>query len=70
MRVTRRGRRGMRWGRRGMRTVRGCMMRGWGGDGSTSGSASSRRVRTSHLVRPPVAPREENMVVIINSGDG
>jgi hypothetical protein len=31
MRVTRRGRRGMRWGRRGMRTVRGCMMRGWGG---------------------------------------
>jgi hypothetical protein len=25
----------------------------WWGDGSASGSASSRRYRTSHLIRPP-----------------
>jgi hypothetical protein len=46
------------------------MRRGGGGDGSTSGPASSRRVRTSHLVRPPVAHREENRVVIVPSCDG
>jgi hypothetical protein len=47
----------------------GCTTRGWG-DGSASGPTSSRQVRTSHLVRPPVAPREENRVVIVPSGDG
>jgi hypothetical protein len=39
------------------------------GDGSTLGSASSRRYGTSHLIRPLVAPHEDNMVVIIPSGD-
>jgi hypothetical protein len=43
--------------------------RGGGGDGSASGSASSHRYRTSHLVHPPVAPHEDNRVVIIPSGD-
>jgi hypothetical protein len=40
-----------------------------GGDGSASGSASSHRYRTSHLVRPPIAPHEDNRVIIIPSGD-
>jgi hypothetical protein len=40
-----------------------------GGDGSALGSASSRRYRTSHLVHPPVAPHEDNRVVIVPSGD-
>jgi hypothetical protein len=40
------------------------------GDGSASGSSSSCRVRTSHLVRPPVVSREENRVVIVPSDDG
>jgi hypothetical protein len=48
----------------------GAVRRGGGGDGSTSRPASSCRVRTSHLVRPPVAPHEENMVVIVSFGDG
>jgi hypothetical protein len=58
--------------RRGTRMVRGCTMRGWGGgsDGSASGPASSHRVRTSHLVHPPVVPREGNRVVIVPSDDG
>jgi hypothetical protein len=38
---------------------------GVGGDGSASGPASSHRVRTSHLVRSPVAHHEENRVVIV-----
>jgi hypothetical protein len=46
------------------------VQRGGGGDGSASGPASSCRVRTSHLIHPPVAPREENGVVIVPSGDG
>jgi hypothetical protein len=40
-----------------------------GGDGSALGSTSSCRYRTSHLVRPPVAPHEDNRVVIVPSGD-
>jgi hypothetical protein len=56
-------------GTRGTRMVRGCTARGWG-DRSASEPPSSHRVRTSHLVHPPVAPHEENMVVIIPSGDG
>jgi hypothetical protein len=40
------------------------------GDGSASGSSSSCRVRTSHLVRPPVVSHEENRVVIVPSDDG
>jgi hypothetical protein len=40
-----------------------------GGDGSASRFASSRRYRTSHLVRPPVAPHKDNRVAIIPSGD-
>jgi hypothetical protein len=43
---------------------------GVGGDGSASGPASSHRVRTIHLVRPPKASHKENMVVIVPSGDG
>jgi hypothetical protein len=39
----------------------------WWGDRSASGSASSHRCRTSHLVRPPVAPHEDNRVVIVPS---
>jgi hypothetical protein len=41
----------------------------WWGDGSASRSASSCRYRTSHLGRPPVAPHEDNRVVIVPSGD-
>jgi hypothetical protein len=51
---------------KGGQSLRG---RGGAGDGSTSGSASSRRYRTSHLVRPPVAPHEDNRVVIVPSDD-
>jgi flagellar biosynthesis/type III secretory pathway protein FliH len=40
------------------------------GDRSALGPASSCRARTSHLVSPPVAPLEENRVVIILSSDG
>jgi hypothetical protein len=40
-----------------------------GGDGSTSGSTSSRRCRSSHLTHPHVVPHEENRVVIVPSGD-
>jgi hypothetical protein len=54
----------MRRGRRGRRRVRGCTIRG-GGDGSTLGSASSDRFRSSHFVRSPVAPRDYNRFVII-----
>jgi hypothetical protein len=43
---------------------------GVGHDRSGSGPVSSRRVRTSHLVHPPIAPREENRVVIVPSSDG
>jgi hypothetical protein len=41
----------------------------WWGDVSASGSASSRRYSTSHLVRPPIVTHEDNRVVIIPSGD-
>jgi hypothetical protein len=47
----------------------GTMRMRWWGDRSTSGSASSRRYRTRHLVRPPIAPHEDNRVVIVPSGD-
>jgi hypothetical protein len=63
-----RRRRGTMRGRRGTRRVRGCTTRGWG-DGSTSGSASSHRFRSSKLVRPPIAPHDDNRVVIIPCGD-
>jgi hypothetical protein len=43
--------------------------RGGGGDRSALGSASSHRYMTSHLVRPPVVPHEDNSVVIVPSGD-
>jgi hypothetical protein len=39
------------------------------GDGSALGSASSCQYRTSHLVRPPVVPHEDNRVVIVPSCD-
>jgi hypothetical protein len=39
------------------------------GDRSVSGSSSSRRYRTSHIVRSLVAPHKDNMVVIVHSGD-
>jgi hypothetical protein len=40
-----------------------------GGDGSASEPTSSRRYRTSHLIRPPVAPHEDNRVVIVPFDD-
>jgi hypothetical protein len=65
MRRWRRGTRGTSRGRR----VQGCTMRGWG-DGSALGSTSSHQLRSSHLVRPPVAPRDDDRVVIVSWGDG
>jgi hypothetical protein len=38
--------------------VRGYMTRG-GGDKLSLGSSSSRRFRSSHLVHPPIAPRDD-----------
>jgi hypothetical protein len=52
-----------------MRRVCGWTTRGWG-DGFASGSTSTRRFRSSHLVRPPVVPHGDNMVVIVPCGDG
>jgi hypothetical protein len=52
-----------------MRRVQRYTTRG-GGDGSASGSASSHRLRSSHLVLPPVAPHDDNRVVIVPYGDG
>jgi hypothetical protein len=43
--------------------------KGWG-DGSALGSASSHRLRSSHLILPPVAPHDDNRVVIVPYGDG
>jgi hypothetical protein len=60
---------GARGGTGGARGQCGAVRRGCGGDGSASGPASSCRVRTSHLIRPHVAPHEENRVVIIPSDD-
>jgi hypothetical protein len=42
---------------------------GVGGDGLAAGSASTHRFRRSHLVRPPIAPRDDNKVVIVPCGD-
>jgi hypothetical protein len=39
------------------------------GDRSASGSASSCQYRTSHLICPPVAPHEDNRVIIVPSSD-
>jgi hypothetical protein len=44
-------------------------MRG-GGDGSTSGSTYSHRLRSSHLIRPSIAPHDDNMVIIVPCGNG
>jgi hypothetical protein len=63
-RTRRRGRRRMR-----RRRVWGKTMRGWG-DKSTSGSASTRRFRSSHLVHPPIMPHDDNRVVIIPCVNG
>jgi hypothetical protein len=41
-----------------------------GGDRSASGSASTHRFRSSHLIRPPVVPHDDNRVVIVPCGDG
>jgi hypothetical protein len=43
--------------------------KGVGGNGSALGSASSHRLRSSHLVHLPVAPHDDNMVVIVPCGD-
>jgi hypothetical protein len=40
-----------------------------GCDRSALGSASSCRYKTSHLVRPPVAPHEDNRVVNVPYDD-
>jgi hypothetical protein len=61
---------GARGGGRGARGRCGAGQRGGGGDGSASGSTSSHRFRSSHLVRPPVVPCDDNRVVIIPCGDG
>jgi hypothetical protein len=66
-RTLRRRRRTMRG--RGMRRVRGWTMRGWG-DESASRSTSTHQFRSSHLVRPPIAPHGDNRLVIIPCGDG
>jgi hypothetical protein len=55
--------------RRDMRRVRGWMTMGWG-DRSASGSASTHRFMSSHLISPPVAPREDNRIAIVPCGDG
>jgi hypothetical protein len=51
-----------------MRRVRGCTTRG-GGDGAASGSASSHRFESSHLIHPPIAPHDNNRVIIVPCGD-
>jgi hypothetical protein len=51
------------------RRVRGMTMKGWG-DGSASGSASTRQFRSSHLIHPPIVPHGDNSVVIIPCGNG
>jgi hypothetical protein len=43
---------------------------GVGDDGSGLGSASSHRLRSSHLVCPLVAPRDDNKVIIIPCDNG
>jgi hypothetical protein len=65
-----RGGGGVRGGGGGAR--RGCRAgrRGGGGDRLILGSASTHRFRSSHLVRPPIAPHDENRVVIVPCGDG
>jgi hypothetical protein len=52
----------------GTRMVWGWTMRG-GGDGLASGSALTHRFRRRHLDRPPIAPRDDNKVVIVPCGD-
>jgi hypothetical protein len=49
---------------RGTRRVQGWTTRG-GGDRFASGSTSTHRFRRSHLIRPPVPPRDDNRVVIV-----
>jgi hypothetical protein len=41
-----------------------------GGDKSASGFASSHQLRSSHLVCPPIAPHDDNRVVIVLCDDG
>jgi hypothetical protein len=64
------GEEGHKEGQEGLEDGAGLYDEGVEGDGCASGSASSRQVRTSHLVRPPEATCEDNRVVIIPSGDG
>jgi hypothetical protein len=46
------------------------VLEGGGVDRSASGSVTSHRLRSIHLVRPSVAPCDDNRVVIIPCGDG
>jgi hypothetical protein len=55
--------------RRGTRRVRGWTTRG-GGDGSALGSTSTHLFRRIHLIRHPIAPCDDNKVVIIPCCDG
>jgi hypothetical protein len=64
------GEEGHKEGQEGLEDGAGLYDEGVEGDGCASGSASSRQVRTSHLVRPPEATCEDNRVVIVPSGDG
>jgi hypothetical protein len=44
--------------------------KGVGGDRSASGFTSSHQLRSSHLVCPPIAPHDDNRVVIVLCDDG
>jgi hypothetical protein len=44
--------------------------KGVGDNRYVSGFASTRQFRSSHLVHPPIAPREDNWFVIVPCGDG
>jgi hypothetical protein len=57
-------------GEEGCKDGAGLYDEGVGSDGSALWSASSCRVRTSHLIHPPIAPHEENRIIIIPSCDG
>jgi hypothetical protein len=58
------------WHKEGHEDGAGLDDEGVGVDRSASGSVSSHRFRISHLICPPIVPRDDNRVVIIPCGDG
>jgi hypothetical protein len=44
--------------------------KGAGGDRSASGFTSSHQLRSGHLICPPIAPHDDNRVVIVLCDDG